>query len=456
MESIAHAAIIPLHKELMERNNWLIRLRWWAVGGVFLAVLISKYLLGIPGVHYRTILVLDSILLLTNVIYFLITHIFVQQNRNDQTRHLQIVQSLAFFQISIDLILLTIMLHFSGGISNPFIMFFFFHMIISSILLSGKKTYYQAVLSVILVSTMAWLEYSGFIRHYTIYSLDLSRNLIYVSGTIFAFCATIFIAVYMATSIMARLRKEEEVRELALFQLKELETEKSKFLRVVSHELRSPILAIQSVLSAILAVYSLEEKIKEMIKRAFLRADDLLSLTKDILELSRQNALNQNPVNLKPLDIMPIMEDAILFHKTMAEDKDINYLYNFSEKISPVYSDAEGIYEMVSNIISNAIRYTPPGGTIYTEVLQKDKKVEITVKDTGIGIPVGDHGKIFKEFHRSQNARNFVKAGTGLGLTIVNRIVERYNGKIEFESQEGKGTTFRILLPCITSSLKQA
>lgn len=117
--------------------------------------------------------------------------------------------------------------------------------------------------------------------------------------------------------------------------------------------------------------------------------------------------------------------------------------------------DAEGIYEMISNIISNAIRYTPPGGTIYTEVLQKDKEVEITVKDTGIGIPLGDYGKIFKEFHRSQNARNFVKAGTGLGLTIVNRIVERYNGKIEFESQEGKGTTFRILLPCVTSSFRQ-
>ena len=105
------------------------------------------------------------------------------------------------------------------------------------------------------------------------------------------------------------------------------------------------------------------------------------------------------------------------------------------------------INEMISNLLLNAIKYTPEGKSVRLEAKNQDDFVQIEISDTGIGIPENELGNVFEEFFRASNARKREKDGTGLGLSIVKQIIERHGGKISVQSQEGQGTKFTVVLP---------
>ena len=130
-----------------------------------------------------------------------------------------------------------------------------------------------------------------------------------------------------------------------------------------------------------------------------------------------------------------------------ADDKSIKVTSNVEPGVDTIIGDEFSINEMLTNLLFNAIKYTPEAKTIHLEAKSYDTYFQVDISDTGIGIPADELGSIFDEFFRASNAKKNEKDGTGLGLSIVKQIIERHGGEITAQSEEGRGTTFSITLP---------
>src|SRR3989338_1256387 len=192
---------------IRERIHWLIKLRWIAAAGVSLTVFFSSKILkfSLPFFPlYTTIIFLAA--------YNLVFSLSLSLIRGKAS--LRLMNRIANAQISLDLLSLTALIHFSGGVENPFIFYFIFHMIIAGILLSRRASFLQATLAALLFLAMAVSEYSGILAHHGLgrfIGQDRYNNFIYLSGVSFVFISTIYIAVYMAASISQKLREREKI-----------------------------------------------------------------------------------------------------------------------------------------------------------------------------------------------------------------------------------------------------
>jgi len=229
--------------------------------------------------------------------------------------------------------------------------------------------------------------------------------------------------------------------------LKILGETKTKFMLEASHELRSPLNSIQSIARTLLEGHlgELGEKQKEMISRIDIRANMLSEIVGDLLVLAMGRA---ELIAFKPkrINFAKLLQENVKFFENRAEEREIDVeLYTLIQDAS-VYGSEEGLRSIITNLISNAIKYTPHGGRITLRLFESKDQIVFEISDTGIGIPKAEQARVFSEFFRASNAKTATKTGTGLGLAIVKAAVEQHSGSINVESEEGKGTTFRIFL----------
>jgi len=232
---------------------------------------------------------------------------------------------------------------------------------------------------------------------------------------------------------------------------KELDEMKSDFVSMVAHELRSPLSAIRQQNSVLYEGLAgpLEGKQKELLERGIQKIDQLLELINNLLDISRIEA--GKAVQRKiPLDLGPIIRDAVSLMEAKAREHGIKLLCSFQD-LKPLQADAEGIREVISNLITNAINYSPEGGKVSISARGLGEYLELVVEDTGVGIPEEELPKIFDKFYRVKHPKTRKVMGTGLGLAIVKGIVDAHQGTISVESVPEEGTRFRILLPLISS-----
>ncbi len=233
--------------------------------------------------------------------------------------------------------------------------------------------------------------------------------------------------------------------------LKELDRMKTDFVMMVSHDLRSPLGTIHQQLSVLLEGMAgeLNEKQGHIIARAKERIDSLLELISNLLDLARIES-GQILHHKESLNLKELIEECISLYKDSSEHKGLSLYVELAKDLPPVLGDRQNLREVFSNLLSNAIKYTPKGGKITVKTFHRDDYVHIEVSDTGMGIPKEDLPKIFDRFYRVTNERTKQIMGTGLGLPIVKKIVEAHLGSIEVESEVGKGSIFRVLLPVET------
>lgn len=230
---------------------------------------------------------------------------------------------------------------------------------------------------------------------------------------------------------------------------KELDQMKSDFVNMVAHELRSPLVSIRQ-LHGVLAeglAGPLEEKQKDFVKRGIKKIDGLLSLINDLLDVARLEAgrLVRRQV---PVEVGRIIEETAALMEARARDQGIT-LRVACKNLKPVLADPKGIEEVLNNLMSNAVAYSPDGGEVAVSAAVVGDFIEIQVSDTGIGIPPEELPRIFDKFYRVKDPRTRHVTGTGLGLSIVKGIVEAHHGFVEVKSEVNQGTTFRILLPAM-------
>ncbi len=228
---------------------------------------------------------------------------------------------------------------------------------------------------------------------------------------------------------------------------KELDRMKSDFINMVAHELRSPVVSIRQLNSVILEglAGALNEKQKDFIGRSIAKADALLGLINDLLNVARLEspAIPQRRV---PTDVGPIIDEIIKLMEPRVKEAGVT-LVSQHGTLMKISADSGQIDEVLNNLITNAVNYSPDGGEILVTASNMGEHVGIQIKDQGVGIPREEIPRIFEKFYRVKNPRTRKVAGTGLGLSIVKGIIEAHHGSIQVESEMEKGTTFTILLP---------
>jgi two-component system sensor histidine kinase/response regulator len=240
---------------------------------------------------------------------------------------------------------------------------------------------------------------------------------------------------------------EQEAAELARAkeELERLDQFKTTFILTVTHELRAPLTGLQSFLLALLKGYIPPERQKEMLQRAADRAQELLDMVNDLLKLAAARG-EEEVTKRECLSLADILEKVFPLFKVQADEKGVDCTLEVSD-CPLVRANPDQMTQLWTNLISNGIKYTPPGGQVRVILREQDGWAVGTVEDIGIGIAPDDHLKIFEEFYRTPQAKELEPHGTGLGLPLVKRIVEGHGGEIEVESEPGKGSRFTFRLP---------
>lgn len=235
-------------------------------------------------------------------------------------------------------------------------------------------------------------------------------------------------------------------------QFKQIEQIKSQFVSMVAHELKTPLAAVQGFLSIMLddEIPLSKEKEKEYLSRSVLRLNSLKDLVNDLLDISRME-LKTKHREIEDIHLQKIIQNTVQLLELEFKKKNISIVTTIEKDLPSIKADQNEITRIITNLLSNAIKYNKENGKIFVEALIRKNYVSIIIKDTGIGMMPEETAKLFNEFYRAKNEKTRGISGTGLGLTIVKRIVDSYHGKIEVESEYGNGTTFIINLPINTN-----
>jgi signal transduction histidine kinase len=234
-------------------------------------------------------------------------------------------------------------------------------------------------------------------------------------------------------------------------ELESMEARTAEFVRVATHELRSPVTVSQSLVRSVLKGYAgeLTAKQMEMFTRVSRRLDLLETLINDLLDLAAGKA--PGPAKEGPVVLNASVGRVMLLLHPRAEDKGLRIKLRPCHDQLIVRGTEEGLDRIFVNLVGNAVKYTPSGGTVTIAVQPVGQQAQVEVADTGIGIPEEALPHLFEEFYRAPNAKALAEAGTGLGLAIVKDLVDRYGGHIRVKSSVGEGTTFTVMLPLMTT-----
>lgn len=232
--------------------------------------------------------------------------------------------------------------------------------------------------------------------------------------------------------------------------LKELDRVKSQFVSMVSHELRAPLGAIQGYLEVVLTAGDTlpEEEVRDMLLRAKERASALLNLIDDLLNISTIEA-GRVARNIQTLQIAEVIHSSVDFMRIEAKEKRISLQDLVADDLPLVRADKDDLARVLINLLSNAIKYNREGGEVKVQAGVSGAYVRVDVIDNGIGIPPAAIPRLFDEFFRVKSPETREITGTGLGLSIVKRIVEAHQGRVEVQSEPGKGSTFSVFIPYV-------
>jgi PAS domain S-box-containing protein len=244
-----------------------------------------------------------------------------------------------------------------------------------------------------------------------------------------------------------RLKKDKLSIEKKLESLEELSVMKTEFISTISHELRTPLAVIKQLVTMVFneVVGKIDHKQKEVLKKTLDNVERLRKIIDDLLDMSR---IERNTLKLhySLVDIVDLIKDSASFFIESAEEKNIVLTYAYPKKPVNIFIDVDRIRQVISNLISNAIKFTMDGGKIKVEVKVLEDRVRIGVIDTGIGIARSDLPLIFNKFTQVSKIIGAENKGVGLGLSISKELVERHKGDIWVESQAGVGSKFYFTL----------
>ena len=233
---------------------------------------------------------------------------------------------------------------------------------------------------------------------------------------------------------------------------KEVDRARMESVSVVSHELRTPLTSIKGALRLLQsgAAGVLEPGAAAIVDVADRNSERLLKVVNDILDFEKIRA-GKMDINKRPVKLSDFIMDATTMNKGYGDEHQVKFVATGIENDAFVSGDSDRLMQVISNLMSNAVKYSPKNGTVVVNLKDMGRKWRISVSDSGPGIPESARASMFDSFVQSDPVDGIIRKGTGLGLPIAKEIVERHSGKIDFESTVGKGSTFYFELPKVES-----
>jgi signal transduction histidine kinase len=451
----------PEEAALIQRVHYFIQYRWVAVIGIALLALVANQVFRI-GFPLIPVLLITGIIALYNLWFWLRARNLASE---DLTTIVPRARSLAQIQAVADLVAITLILHYTGSVENPFAIYFVFHIIITSVLLPQGAAYLLATFAAFLFCSLVGLEYLELIPHIHLQNflpLGFCRQESYIVAVLLSLVTVLYISAYMTSSIAGELRKRQrEVASLkdrclidvsalgeANDKLVELDRLRSHFVAIASHDLKAPLAAVQTYLQVILGGFTgeISDEQRAMLKRSSIRIEGLLRLINDILDATRIQA-GQIVQDMEEMCLAEVVEDALENVCSVAEEKGLELSAEIAEGLPEIVGAPRRLAQVITNLSNNAVQFTSAGGKVTVRVGEDEDRVRVEVMDTGIGIPPEDLPRIFEEFYRGKDVDT---KGAGLGLAIAKKIVEAHGGEIWAESpylESEKGSKFTFTLP---------
>lgn len=445
--------------------DWLIRLRWIAVAGVVLVVTLADRAFGLvsrPGGLYAGAVLLG----LGNLAFML-------QARRLRKRPPDAISRHVLSQIGLDLVALTVLIHYAGGPENPFVFFYLFHTVIAAILLPRPLAFGVANGALVLLAATTALELLGALPHHPLAGFlpgDTWHRPLFLFGLGTVLALTLNLSVYFVSTISERLRgREAELLrvkadlESTIETLRDAEkTERELRAQLVrseklislgtlaagvAHEINNPV----GVILARLGVLEMEsgESIPEGLRADLLvlkkHALRIAAITRDLLAFAKEH-----PLRFSPTDVHGVVRNAASLAEASLRAAGIRLETRLDAPSSTVFGSENHLEQVFVNLFSNARDAMPEGGSLTVETAcdERGGALDVFVTDTGTGIRPEDVERIFDPFFTTKP----VGEGTGLGLSISHGIVEKHRGTISVSSESGRGTTFRIRLPLLGDS----
>jgi len=230
---------------------------------------------------------------------------------------------------------------------------------------------------------------------------------------------------------------------------KTIEKMKTEFVSLAAHQLRTPLSATKWALKMLIDgdLGQLSSGQAEMLEKTYQSNERMAELINDLLDITR---IEEGKYLFKPIltEVGPILQFVVRSYQEEAKRRNLDLEFKRpEEKIPRAMLDVEKIRIAIQNLVDNALKYTPSGGRVTISLHCSKKNLEVAVKDTGVGIPPDQKERVFSRFFRGANVVKMETDGSGLGLFIVKNIIEAHGGRIWFESEEGRGTTFHFTLP---------
>ena len=465
-EFLGHSEIAveqtPEESTAIRRIQYGINFRWVAIVGVIAITAVATQGFGISFPTLPILLVV-TVIALYNLALWRYAERLEEEDASDVIPK---VRRYVWVQSAADLVATTAIIHYAGGVENPLFLYYVFHVILASIILPYRSAYMLATFAVVLFTSLVGLEYLQIIPHVHLEGLmppDLYLQTPYVLAVIFGFGTTLYISAYLTTAIAGELRKRQRetvaLRDRLLIEAEELQNAneelikldrlKTYFLAMASHDLKTPLAAVQSYLQVLLGgfVGELNEEHGRMLQRCSERIQELFDLINRFLDLA-QIEKGRVVEEMEIVCIGGMLNSCVDEVNVLAAEKSQRLSAEIAEDLPSIYCSENHLKQVVANLLSNGVKFTPEGGTITLCAREMEDQIEVSVSDSGIGVPPEDLPHMFEQFFRGKGAA--AAKGTGLGLSIAKRIVEAHHGKIWVESPyaEGQpGARFVFTLP---------
>lgn len=427
------------HGALLSQVAWFNRLRLIVAAGVIWLCALATHVFNLIADPWPLYMLGAAIVCVDGL--YIVRFASLQRSR------LSVVRQHVYLQIAVDIIILTALLHYSGGITNPLALFYLFHAFIAALVLSVWAAVMVALASMVLLIALGFAERAGIITHYPLAVGLFDLHAIEPLGLwllVFAYATTLAFSIYFVSTVLARLKQQEGelVRMGRHLALSEKLASVGTLAAGVSHEINNPIGVIKNKVKILR--YRVEDGDEQTQLLSELDVVDkhvnrIAKITDGLLQFSRER-----PFELQPLDLTSLLREAADLVRVPFQAADVEL------RVAPmvpagvvVNGSGNHLLQVLINILLNAKDASEAGSIVALSCSHVGQEVLLEVLDYGQGIESELLEKVFDPFFTTKD----VDKGTGLGLAISHGIVARHHGRIEVESEVGRGTCFRIALP---------
>jgi signal transduction histidine kinase len=423
----------------------------FAVAGVILGgSLGARYLVGIQELDLSALIGCAVAVLAYNLLT--LRGIRPYRGSTDTERTQRFLHRVRHVTIGLDFLVLTILVYLVGGARSPFLPAFLLHVVMSSLLGSRRVAVAHALFAFLLLSGLITSEWAGWLKPHLL--LGAVSDTGPIDGRHAFGLMVVYGFLFLTTSLLvAGLARKLRLGELRLretnLELERLSRIRRDFLHVALHNLQAPVSAATMMLENLEmgGKGSLSSDQLRWVERSLERIRGSSEFLRDLQMLA---ALEGDALleSARPLDLGTITRAAVEDTRDFREAKRQELRLEIADGLPALLGVERLLREAVVNYLTNAVKYTPPGGHILVKVECRDGRVELAVKDDGIGIAAPDQARLFQEFVRIRHDPEVASVpGTGLGLSITRRIIEAHGGTVSVESEPGLGSTFAFSLP---------